>query len=116
MFDISMDSFRTLGKVNNYDLKLLSEIDYVVQKIKRRLRIIKGEWFLDANAGISYYEDVLVKNPDLAKIKILYIRALQEITEITQIEKLDMTLDSAKRKLNINIELIVNNELVSIEL
>jgi hypothetical protein len=62
---------RTIPK---WDLDLskpegLSGIEYAGQKIRQKLLLLKGEWFLDQSLGIPWVEEVLVKNPSLEYIR-----------------------------------------------
>lgn len=95
----------------NHDLKFVDnnlafvENEYFVkQKIKQRLLMFKGEWFLDVTLGIPYYEDILVKDVKLSRIEAIYIREVQKIEQIEEITAFDISLDNNARKLSIYFE------------
>ena len=103
MIDFLLDDNHDLVFVNN-DLALTDAKQGTIQKIKQKLKFIKGEYFLNEDLGIPYYENILVKNPDLALIESIYIRALQEIEEITEIESFNLNFDPQTRNLSVNFE------------
>lgn len=98
------------GKVSdlaiiNYDLALTKDGQITVQKVKQALTTFKGEWFLDESQGMPYIQEIFGKNPDLNRIKSLYIRAIQSVPEVTEILELDLTEDKPLRTLNVDIRL-----------
>jgi hypothetical protein len=103
--------------ISDFDLEFTTPFQLTTQKIKQALSLFKGEWFLNANAGLPYYEEIFGKNNSLARIETLYIRALQAIPEIVEIESFNIELDNVTRKLKIDFEVRDNaNNLISISL
>lgn len=47
--------------VTNNELTLTEGRDAIRQHIQTRLRLFRGEWFLDRSLGVPYYEDIFVK-------------------------------------------------------
>ena len=114
--DFQLDENGDLMLVNN-DLAFTSGIESTKQKLKNAFYLIKGEWFLDANAGFPYYEEVFGKGRDLSRIEALVIRQIQAIEEVREIEKLEINLNSATRKLDVSLELRDSeNNLIEIDL
>lgn len=95
-----LDENHDLKFVNN-NLAFVENEYFVKQKIKQRLLLFKGEWFLDETVGIPYFEDVFVKDVKLSRIEALYIREVQKIEEIEEITAFEINLDNKNRKLNI---------------
>lgn len=42
----------------------------VLQTILQRLRMFRGEWFLNTTLGVPYYQQILVKNPNRSSIDL----------------------------------------------
>ena len=98
------------GKVSdlailNYDLALTQDGQITAQKVKQALTTFKGEWFLDESEGMPYIQEIFGKNPDLNRIKSLYIRAIQSVAEVTEILELDLTEDKQSRTLSVDMKL-----------
>jgi hypothetical protein len=70
-------------------LKLVSDDDFIIQRVTIRLKYFINDWFLNINFGLPYFEEILVKNPnavaisDLIKNMILTTPGVEEITEFT---------------------------------
>jgi hypothetical protein len=83
------------------DLVLVSGIDAVAQLIQSYLLLFRGEWFLDESAGIPYFEDILVKNPNLSAIREIFRQTLLEVPGVLSVESLSLEL-SAERTLSVD--------------
>jgi len=87
MIDLAMDIVSKDLLIKNLDLQLVKDVDYIRQSLEIRLRFFRGEWFLDVNAGTPYYQEILVKNPNLPNIEnILKARILETVgvNELTE--------------------------------
>lgn len=47
----------------------------VAQKLRVRLRLFRGEWFMDTSVGVPYYTDVLGRHP-LSAVEALLRQAI----------------------------------------
>ena len=74
-------------------------IDYVIQKLQIKLRTFLGEYFLDTTIGVPYFEDFLIKNPDLDLIGSLLKKQIYSITEVKQITKFLLQYNNVARQL-----------------
>lgn len=78
MADLSLDTTPTSPGYGDLlivdgDLVLTRDADArgahaVLQDILCRLRTFAGEWFLDNEIGVPYYQTVFIKNPDMAVV------------------------------------------------
>lgn len=96
--DLLLDNDGDLALVDG-DLQLVSGVEAIRQDAQLRLRFIRGEWFLDPTVGVPYFQDVFVKNPDLARIRAVLIDELRRTPGIVEVPELTVTLDSATRRL-----------------
>jgi hypothetical protein len=81
---------------------LASEItgaDYAVQKIRQRLLFIKGEWFLDTRLCMPWFEEILVKNPDMRLIQARVRDVILSVPGITDVLQVETAFDSVSRNL-----------------
>ena len=84
----------------NFDLQVLDGSRYVANKIRIALKTFNKEWFLNINTGLPYYEDILIKNPNLDFISDLYQSEILAIPEVATLDEFILTL-SATRQLEI---------------
>jgi len=87
------------------DLSLVSDLDYILQKLSIRLLFFYGEWYLDTTAGIRFYDHVLVKNPDITLIDSLIKGVILGTDGVLEIVSYQSVYDNAARSLMIETQL-----------
>ena len=96
-----------------YGIELVSGLDYIEQKLKIALRLFKGEWFLDISKGVTYYEDILVKNYDGSRIEAVLKTVILGVPGVLELLSFDMNYDNT-RKLTVSFS--VSTDLGELEL
>lgn len=86
MSDISLDLVKGSSGYYDYlvidnDLALTSDAqaggsDPVQQDILQAMRTFLNEWYLDNTLGMPWFQQILVKNPDLSSIDGLFINLI----------------------------------------
>lgn len=71
----------------------------VRQRIMARLRFFKGEWFLDTRLGIPYFQNVLVKSPNLPAIGAMLRRAILTTRGVIELVSFDLRFNETDRSL-----------------
>lgn len=94
--------------ISNFDLSIVEGADSVAQNVKIRLLFFRGEWFLDTTAGLPFYTDILVKNPNLANIDSIIKAEISETPEVNEITIYSSNFIRSQRKLN--VEFTLNTE------
>jgi hypothetical protein len=112
--DIALNSNYDLDIVN-CDFRLTDNSDITLQKLKQTLKTIRGEWQLDQSLGLPYFDEILVKNPFLDRIKSIFIKAIQSVEEVVSITSLDVSVNDTTRTLNVNFEVVDNKGFVIAE-
>lgn len=103
---ITKDFTLTTGK----NLRLTDTLtEFVSQKIENILLFFKGEWFLDYEKGIPYFEKIFTKNPDINLINTIFIREIRAIDEIVEIVKFETVYTASTRTFEIDFEVIAND-------
>lgn len=116
MKDFALDSNSRLFARSGYGLRFTENIsEYVAQKIRLRLAMFRGEWYLDNTVGVPYLDGILEKNPDQSYVEAemkVEIRSIQEVLEITSfsIQNIDST-----REMKISLEVTTSAGTVSVE-
>lgn len=82
--------------LQNGDLVVATDI---AQHAKIRLGFFEGEWFLDLEAGLPYFQSLFVKNPNLGEIEGLFRAAILETPGITAINFFELSFDTETRRL-----------------
>lgn len=98
------------NKKNNFDTNNHSED--VLQRIKFKIMLDKGEWFLNKTMGIPWTSEIMpIKNWELQKnmIEKEVKKVLLEDKDVDKIISLDISLDPGKRMVNIYFKIKCKN-------
>lgn len=90
--------------LDNYgDLYLNESADIVVensvaQKIMIRLRWFLSEWRWDKDVGLPYFEELMIKNPNISYFEGLIRAEIFNVTEVTKVESVKISVVPETRK------------------
>lgn len=90
------------------DLQFATGVQAVVQSCRIAIQLFAGEWFLDLDAGIRYWEDILAQKPAIAvaAAKVEFRRELVAVAGVLRIIKLDVTYTRETRTLNVTWQVL----------
>lgn len=89
----------------DFDLKLTDETNVVAQRVKRALLLFKGEYFLDTDLGMPYYDDILGTKNSIDTLQAIFVNAIREVRGVADVKEFNMAFDNEKRTLSINMTL-----------
>ena len=95
-------------EVSNGDLQLIGDGPAIIQAIKIALEFFQGEWFLDQSVGIPFWQEVLVKRPDVNQIVGIFRKAILGVVGVQAIESLALTWDKSARQLTVKFAVQAN--------
>jgi hypothetical protein len=75
----------------------ISESEATVQAVSTRLKLFLGEWFLDINAGVPWYQKVFVKPAKTQDVEKIIRNTIRETEGIDSLTKFDFNFDSITR-------------------
>lgn len=105
---MSKDIFLNLSshdiELVDYDLSLVTGIDYLRQKVKVKLMFFWKEWFLDTTKGMDVYGTIFIKNPNLNIIDNMIKITVSDIEGILNFLEYNSDFDTAQRKLTISFK------------
>lgn len=83
------------------DLSWSRGIPAVVQSGRIALQMYRGEWFLDLDAGIPYWNEILGQRADIAAAvaRDEFHRELLAVEGVLEVVRLDTSFDAATRAL-----------------
>lgn len=106
MLDIRLNTDHDL-EITSLDLSLVDGADRVRQQLRIKLKLWKGEWFLDTEFGTPYLQSILGKQLTLSgalaalRTSILEVEGVRQITAFeynfsnsTRILKVDFVVDT----------------------
>ncbi len=100
-------------KMVDFDLQLTKNDQIVAQRVKQALLLFKGEWFLDIDAGVPYYESILGQKKDLDTIRAIYVSTIRSVKGVKDLTELNIEYDNNVRVISINFTIIdeLDNEI-----
>ena len=102
--DLKLDTTTGDLALSGGDLVLVSGTDAIAQDLRMRLRFFAGEWFADLDAGVPYFSQVLVKNPDVTQLRGVFRDAILATPGVKDLLELDLDFDSALRTLTLTFK------------
>ena len=90
--------------------------EYAAQKIRQRLMFIRGEWFLDSRKGMPWFEEILVKNPDLRQVQARVRDCILSVPGITKCDIVEAKFDPITRNLTLAYRAMYGDAIVEDEI
>ncbi len=100
--DLLLDTTGDL-KVEGNDLVIARGADAIAQDVAQRVKMVRGDYFLDLDKGLPYFEDVFVKNPNLPAFRAELREAILEAPGVKDVLEIAFTEDKAERTLTVDI-------------
>jgi len=98
-----------VGDLDPASPRLLSGAEYIGQKIRQVLLLIRGEWFLDLRLGTPWFEEVLVRNPSFEAIRATVRTKILSVPGVSSVPVLDLAFDKASRNMQIQFTAKLKN-------
>lgn len=100
MRDIALTADHDLD-VSAGDLSLLDGAAQVAQQIRIKLKLWRGEWFLDTDFGTPYLQAILGKQLTLSGAIAALRKSILEVSGVRKIEAFTYKFDSRARSLSV---------------
>jgi len=112
--DLALDATTGDFLLSSGDAYLTTEYAAIAQDIRLRLRFFRGEWLLDTDAGVPYFQSIMVKAPNLAIIRSVLADEIEKAPGVKSITRLELDFDRASRELTVTGS--VNTDLGELDL
>lgn len=89
----------------------LRDSEAVQQNVKTRIYLLKGEWFLDTDAGLPWLQEIMVKPENLQLFESLLKAEILETFGVKEITSFDLVFNRSTRVVTVSIISIFNDEL-----
>lgn len=71
-------------------------VESIAQAVRSRLRLLLGDYFIDPQEGVPYWEQILVKNPSLSAVREIFRRTIVGTPGVDEVLQLDLTLSTER--------------------
>lgn len=78
--------------------------EMLAQRLTCKLKAFLGEWYLDRRVGVPYFEEVLVKNPNIAKIRALLLSVVSTDPQVARVLVFDVDFQPGTREFLVNFK------------
>ena len=96
--------------ISNGDLVLTTEDnDAIPQHLRQRLRVLKGEWFLDRTIGLPYFDLIMEKNPSSKLVAAVFKKTILDTPGVLKLNSFDLSFDRINRKVSVSFEATISN-------
>lgn len=102
--------------VINGNLQLITGDEEIAQLLKNRLLSFRGEWFLNLELGLPYFEQILEKATSLSAIEGIYLKAITETPGVRDIETFRLDFDPATRQIDLSFRARTSNGVIDFNL
>lgn len=101
MIDIALSSNHDLD-TSSLDLKLVDKAEQVRQQLLIKLKLWRGEWFLDTEFGTPYLQQILGKQLTLSGALAALRKSILEVEGVRQILSFSYSFSKSTRKLTVD--------------
>ena len=96
--------------ISGLDLQLIDGGQAVAQRLTQKLKLFRGEWFLDRRAGVPYFRDIIgQKTARSGVISTIIKRVIQDDPDVDRLESFGLEFDGVGRNLEINFSARLTN-------
>lgn len=85
-------------------MTMVVDVESIQQHVKCRLLEFKGEWFLNRNEGMPYFQLILQKSTPLAIVREIFRKAIASTPGVRTVTKLDVLVDSNTRTASLTFD------------
>jgi len=105
MKDLLLDRNGDLMINENGDITIT---DSVPQAVSIRLRWFFAEWRFAPQFGVPYFENILIKNPDLEQVRRAIRDEVTSVEGVIEVRNITVNLDKVTRIAVINLEFLAD--------
>ncbi len=115
MLDLKLNSIHDLD-VSTGDLVLIDGAESVRQQLLFKLKLWRGEWFLDTDFGTPYLQEILGKGLTLSGALAALRKSILEVLDVSKINSLTYKFNSTNRTLNVDFSCSTTFGLIEVSL
>ena len=83
-------------------LGIVSGLEEMTQLLDQTQSTTQGDWFLDTDLGLPYFQTIMRKSTSIAEIESIYLDTINAVPGVLEIETFNLSLDPATRVLSIS--------------
>lgn len=76
--------------------------EWLTAKIQNRLRFFQGEWFLNREVGIPYFQKVFKKETDINEVNALFVTQITGTPGVAELLAFSSSFDGTTRRYSVS--------------
>ncbi len=113
--NIGLNAYNDIYTVDG-DLPLVTGIEEIRQMTGQMLRSFQGDWFLDLELGMPFFQTIFKKATSISDIEGIYLDRISAIPGILDITKFDLEYTKGSREINIVFTAITTDGILNFNL
>lgn len=115
MNDLAIDPITNDLIISGFDLSVIQGADRVRQQLDIKLKLFRGEWFLDTEFGTAYLQEILGKQVTLGGAVASLKKSILEVNDVQHISSFLYDFNRKERRLTVNFECVTQFGLIRIK-
>ena len=104
MVDLLLDTSGDLSLTATGDLDVVSGSAAIAQRLQFTLRHFRGEWFLDEEFGVPWFQKILRKNPEAVVVEAVLKQAILATAGVRSLTHFSTSWDRTNRSLTVKFQ------------
>lgn len=101
--DIKLDDTGDIA-IESGDVVWIEGAEAIAQHIRCRLRMFKGEWFLNEDEGVPWFDEIFEKGVEDGRIAAILRQVILGTPGVTSLTSLAISHDRATREMTVTFE------------
>lgn len=101
MRNIALDSSNNLV-IENGVLQLYSGLDEYLQAVRNALAAFQGEWFLNPDIGVPYYQKIFDKLLERSALRSIFVTQIRTVPGTLSVDEISFELATDTRILSVD--------------
>lgn len=97
-------------------LKYVNGLDEIAQKTRNVLQCSQGDWFLDLDQGLPFFQEIFRKAQSLSYIENIYLEAINSVPGIIDINEFKVEFEPSTRVVNITFKAATSDGVLNFNL
>ena len=97
-------------------LPLVTGLDEIRQIVSNRLQAFEGDWFLNLDLGVPYFQEILKKVTSVSQIETIFLQEIGSMPGILDIEEFNLDFIAETRELNVTFRAVTTDGVLDFNL
>jgi hypothetical protein len=106
-YQVALDRWDLVLAAGQPDVTTVSDLSETISRVKQYIRTFQGEWFMDLNRGLPWFQRILgnkaITNSQAAEAIRTGVLDLDGVTSVKQV---DLTTDAVARRMSVALKIV----------